>query len=110
VANNAEWVYNTRASRRFCTNKEVVQDFKDVIDSEYVYIGNSTTARVMGKENILLKFNSGKLLSITNVLYVSSLLRNLVSSILLNKVGLKLVLEMTKLLSLIMGSLLGKDT
>ena len=62
-----------------------MQDFEDVVDSECVYMGNSTTAKVLGKGKILLKFTSGKLLSLSNVLYVSSLHRNLVSGILLNK-------------------------
>ena len=48
VANNAEWVYDTGASRHFCANKEVMQNFKDVTDGE-CYMGNSTTARVMAK-------------------------------------------------------------
>jgi len=68
-----------------------MQDFKDITDGKCVYMGNSTDARVMGKGKILLKFASGKLLSLTNVLYVPSLRRNLISSILLNKVGLKTI-------------------
>ena len=68
-----------------------MKDFKDVTNDECVYIENSTIARVMGKVKILLKFTSGKLLSLSNVLNVSSLHRNLVSNILLNKAGLKIV-------------------
>jgi len=60
VANTAEWVYDTRASRHFCANKEHMQGIKDMIDSECIYIGNSTTIRVMGKGKILLNFTSGK--------------------------------------------------
>jgi len=51
------------------------------------------TAEVMGKGNILLKFTSSKLLSLSNVLYVSSLNRNLISGILLNKAGLKTIIR-----------------
>ena len=54
---------------------------------------NSTTARVMGKWKILLKFTFSKLLSLSNVLYVLSLCRNLVSGILLNKAGLKTIVR-----------------
>ena len=46
---------------------------------------------IMGKENILLKFNSGKLLSLSNVLCVPSLRGNLVSGILFNKAELRTV-------------------
>ena len=93
MANNAEWIYNTRASRNYCANKELMQDFKDMTGSECVYMRNSTTTRVMGKGKILLKFTFGKLLSLSNVLYVPSLRRNFVSGILLNKDGLKTVIR-----------------
>jgi len=68
-----------------------MQDFKDAIDGECVYMRNSTTARVMGKGKILLKFTSEKLLSLNNVLYAPSLCTNLGFDILLNKAGLKTV-------------------
>ena len=70
MVNRAEWINDTGASRHFCANKELMQDFEDVPDSECVYMGNSTTARVMGKGKILLKCTFGKLLSLSNVLYV----------------------------------------
>ena len=70
-----------------------MQNFEDVAYGECVYMGNSTTARVMGKGKILLKFTSGKLRSLSNVLYVPPLHRNLVSGILLNNSGLKTVVE-----------------
>jgi len=88
---NVEWIYNTKALRHFCSNKELIQDFKDVTDGECVYMGNSTIVRVMSKEKILLKFTPAKLLFLSNVLYMSSLCRLLVSSILVHKVGLKIV-------------------
>ena len=83
--------------RYIYANKELIQYFKDVKDSECIYMGNSTIAGVMGKGKILLKFTSDKLLSLSickllslsNALYVPSLRRNLVSGVLFNKVGLK---------------------
>ena len=47
----------------------------------------------MGKKKILPKFKSGKLLFLSNVLYVPYLRRNLVSIILLNKAGLKTIVR-----------------
>ena len=49
---------------------------------------NSTIVRIMGKGKIFLKFTSGKLLLLSNVLYVPSLRRNFTSGIFLNKAGL----------------------
>jgi len=89
TANNAEWIYNAGASRTFCANKELIQDFEDVVYGECVYMENSTTIRVIGKEKTLLKFTSSKLLS--NVFYAPSLHSNLFSGILLNKARLKTV-------------------
>ena len=68
MANNAEWIYNTGASTHFCANKELMQDFKDVTDGECVYMGDSTTTRVMHKGEIFLEFTCGKLLSLSDVL------------------------------------------
>jgi len=68
-----------------------MQEFGNVVDGECVCMGSSTIARVMGKRKILLKFTSSKLLSLNHVLYMSSLCKNLVSGILLNNVGLKIV-------------------
>jgi len=68
-----------------------MQDFKDVTN-----MGNFMTTRVMGKGKILLKFIFGKLLSLSNVLYVAFLRKNLVSGILLNKTGLKTIVGANK--------------
>jgi len=61
VTNNAEWIYDTGASRHFYAEKELMQDFEDVADDECVYMKNYTTTRLIGKGKILLKFTSGKL-------------------------------------------------
>jgi len=75
------------------SDKELMTDFEEVADGQCVYMGNSSTATVKGKGKILLKFTSGKMLSLSNVLFVLSLRRNLVFSTLLDVVGLKIVQE-----------------
>ena len=74
-----------------------MHDFEDVLDGECVYMGNFTTARIIDKGKILRKFTSGKLLSLSNALYVPSLHRNLVSGILFNKARLKTIVGDDKL-------------
>lgn len=98
VANKTDWVLETCASTHFCANKNLFHDFEESTESECVYMGNSTTAVVMGKGKVLLKLTSGKTLSLNNVLYVPSLRKNLVSGALLNKVGLKLIFEADKII------------
>ena len=77
-------------------------------DGGCIYMENSTTARVMGKGKTLLKFAFGKLLSLSNMLCVSSLRKNLVSSILLNKVGLKTIVGDDKVVISHNGVFVGK--
>ena len=85
-----------------------MQDLEDVTDGGCVYIGNSTTTKVMGKGKTLLKFTFGKLLSLRNVLYVPPLRKNLISGILLNKVGLKIVFRDDRVVISHNGILVGK--
>ncbi|KAL0345526.1 UNVERIFIED_CONTAM: hypothetical protein Sradi_4383900, partial [Sesamum radiatum] len=84
------------ASKHFCSNKELFQEFKEAADSECVFMGNSTTVSVLGNGKVLLKLTSEKILTLQDVLYVPSLRRNLISGSLLNKVGLKIVSEADK--------------
>jgi len=83
VTNTTEWILDNGATRHFCTNKDLMHDFKDVLDGEHVFIGNATTAEVLGNGKVFLKFTSGKFLCLNNALYVPSLRRNLVSGNLL---------------------------
>ncbi|KAH0672489.1 hypothetical protein KY290_024721 [Solanum tuberosum] len=64
VANKTDCVLDTGASRHFCANKNLFHDFEESTDGECVYMGNSTTAGVMGKGKVLLKLTSDKTLSL----------------------------------------------
>ena len=83
-------------------------DFEDVADGRCVYMGNSSTAAVKGKGKVLLKFTSEKMLSLSNVLFVPFLRRNLVSSTLLDIAGLKIVLEASKVIIMQNGDFVEK--
>jgi len=64
--------------------------------------------RFKGRRNVLFKFTSGKMLSLSNVLFVSFLRRNLVSSTLLDIASLKIVQEASKVVIMRNGTLLGR--
>lgn len=96
VGNKSGWVLDTGASRHFCANKNLLDDFKDVAEGECVYMGNQSITGVYDKGYIYLKLASGKTLALNNVLFVPMLRRNLISDALINKVGLKIVLEADK--------------
>ncbi|KAL0334036.1 UNVERIFIED_CONTAM: hypothetical protein Sangu_1559800 [Sesamum angustifolium] len=108
MENKIDWILDTGASKHFCSNKELFQDFEEARDGECVFMGNSTTAGVLGKGKIFLKLTSGKTLALIDVLYVPSLRRNLISGSLLNKAGLKIVLEANKVIITKNGDFVGK--
>lgn len=108
VENKSDWVLDTGATRHFCKNKDLFHDFEEASEGECVYMGNSSVAGVLGKGKILLKFTSGKTLCLSNVLYVPSLRRNLVSGYLLNNAGLKIVLEANRAVLTRNGEFVGK--
>ncbi|KAL0453548.1 UNVERIFIED_CONTAM: hypothetical protein Slati_1332900 [Sesamum latifolium] len=97
VENKTDWILDTGASKYFCSNKELFQELKEAADGECVFMGNSATAGILEKRKVLLKLTSGKTLALQDVLYVPSIRRNLISGSLLNKVGLKIVLEADKI-------------
>ncbi|RDX81837.1 hypothetical protein CR513_37439, partial [Mucuna pruriens] len=67
------------------------QEFEENADEALVYIGNSIVGGVR-KGKILLKLTCDQTLALNNVLYILKMRRNLVSRILLHKVGLKICL------------------
>ena len=71
LANKIGQLVDTGTSRHFCATKELLHDFEECTDRECVYMGNFTTAVVMGKGNFLLKLTSGKTLSLNNVFQCS---------------------------------------
>lgn len=64
--NKTDWILDTGASRHLCSNKELFHKLEDVAEGEYVFMGNSTAAGVLGSRikntlspilfEILLKF------------------------------------------------------
>ncbi|XP_076882866.1 uncharacterized protein LOC143531458 [Bidens hawaiensis] len=69
-----------------------------VTNGEKVFMGNSATAEDKGEGNVVLKLTSGKELTLSNVLYVPEIRKNLVSGWQLNKFGFKMVIECDKVM------------
>ena len=51
--------------------------FEPTENGEKVYIGNSATSEIKGKGKVVLKMTYGKKLTLTNVLYVPEIRKNL---------------------------------
>ena len=60
---------------------------------QVVYLADSHTAQVLGKDKVMLKLTLGKTLALSDVLHVPNIIENLVSVTLLGKVGIKVSFE-----------------
>ena len=93
VSNVKGWWIDTGATRHICGDKNLFSEYKHMDDGEKLYMGNSSASKVEGKGNVLLKFTSGKVVTLTDVLHVPEIRKNLVSGPILSKKGFKLVFE-----------------
>ena len=74
----------------------MLSTFEPIETGEKVFLGNSTTLEIEGQRKVILKMTSKKELTLTNVLYVLEISKNLVSGSLLNSHGFQLVFELDK--------------
>ena len=89
------WI-NTGATRHVCSDKKMFSTFEPTEKGGKVYIRNSTTSKIKGQGKIILKMTSAKELTLSNVLFVPEIRKNLVSGSLLNSHGFQLVFESNK--------------
>ena len=71
-------------------------------------MGNKATTSIKGEGTVVLKMTSGKELTLTNVLYVPEIRKNLVSGWMLNKFGFRLVFESDNFVLSRRGMFVGK--
>nr|CAN76029.1 hypothetical protein VITISV_016069 [Vitis vinifera] len=89
-SNPKEWWIDTGATRHVCSDKKMFSTFEPIENGEKVFMGNSATSEIKGQGKVILKMTSGKELTLTNVLYVPEIRKNLVSGSLLNNHGFRL--------------------
>ena len=95
VTNSKNLVVDYGATRHICANKDAFTSHTPVgYDEKVVYLGDSHTAQVLGKGKVML----GKTLALNNVLHVPNIRANLVSVVLLGKVGVKVSFESDKII------------
>ncbi|CAL8121383.1 unnamed protein product [Prunus armeniaca] len=108
VSDTKDWWVDTCATRHICGDRNLFTDYKQNSGVEKLYMGNASVFAVEGKGSVLLKFTSGKVLTLLDVLHVSEIRKNLVSGPILSKKGFKLVFESDKFILTKEGMFVGK--
>ncbi|XP_057495650.1 uncharacterized protein LOC130780646 [Actinidia eriantha] len=99
-SNPRQWWVDIGATRNVCCDRELFSSFKETLNGEQLYMGNSSSSKEVGQGTVILKMTSEKQLTLNNVLYMPDIRKNLVSGSLLVKHGFKLVFESDKLVIL----------
>ncbi|GKB10779.1 zinc finger, CCHC-type containing protein [Tanacetum coccineum] len=83
------------ATEHVCKDRCWFKTYKSLNDGYILYMGNESTT-LYGHGCVELRFSSGKIVSLFNVLYVPNIRKNLVSSSILNNCGYKQVIKSNK--------------
>ncbi|XP_076917942.1 uncharacterized protein LOC143578165 [Bidens hawaiensis] len=102
------WYVDIGATRHVCGDKQLFKNFKEAAGDQKLYMGNKATADIMGEGDVVLKWTSGKELTLTKVLYIPEIRKNLVSGWMLNKHEFRLVIESDKFILSKNGIFVGK--
>ncbi|XP_076940279.1 uncharacterized protein LOC143609401 [Bidens hawaiensis] len=102
------WYDDTCATRHVCGDKQLFKNFKEAAGDKKLYMGNKAIADIMEEGDVVLKWTSGKELTLNKVLYVPEIRKNLVSGWMLNKHGFRLVIESDKFVLSKNGMFVGK--
>ncbi|KAK4383311.1 hypothetical protein Sango_2789800 [Sesamum angolense] len=73
-----DWLIDTEANVRVCADKSLFMSYQ-AINSMIVSMGNSSTAEVLGMENVDSKFPSERILSLKKTHHVPTVRRNIIS-------------------------------
>lgn len=108
ITKSSDWWLDSGATIHVCNDKSLYSAYEKAEDGQEVLMGNHNSAKVLGKGNVELQFTSGKKLTLTNVLHVPEIRKNLVSASLICKSGIKAVFESDKLILSKNGAFVGK--
>ncbi|GKB20874.1 zinc finger, CCHC-type containing protein [Tanacetum coccineum] len=81
------------ATIHVCKDRCWFKTYESLNDGSILHMGNKSTALVHGRGCVDLRFSSGKVVSLLNVLHVPNIRKNLVSISILNNCGYKQVIE-----------------
>lgn len=108
VGSEEGWWADSGASRHVCHDKNLFQNYVPVEKDKKVLLGDFHSIKVLGMGDVVLKFTSGKILTLKDVLHTPDIRKNLVSGYLLNKAGFKQTFESDQFILSKNGMFVGK--
>lgn len=108
VANSREWYVDTGATRHICSDKSLFSAYEKIEQEEKLFMGNSAYSMVEGQGKVVLKFTSGKDVTLNDVLHVPDIRKNLISGSVLTKKGFRMTFESDKFVLTKGGMYVGK--
>ena len=103
------WWVDSGATVHVCKDRSWFKTYESLNDGSILHMGNESTALVHGRGCVDLKFSSGKIVTLFNVIHVPDIRKNLVSSSVLNNHGYKQVIESDKFVLSKCGVFIGFD-
>ncbi|GJY49152.1 zinc finger, CCHC-type containing protein [Tanacetum coccineum] len=94
--NDVAWWVDSGETVYVCKDGCWFKTYELLNDGSILLMGNESTALVHRRGCVDLRFSSGKIVSLFNVLHVPNIRKNLVSSSILNNYGYKQVIESNK--------------
>ncbi|GJT21196.1 zinc finger, CCHC-type containing protein [Tanacetum coccineum] len=94
--NSSRYNDNRGATVHVCKDRCWFKTYESLNDGSILHMENESTALVHGRGCVDLRFSSGKVVSLLNVLHVPNIRKNLVSSSMLNNCGYKQVIKSNK--------------
>ncbi|XP_070682532.1 uncharacterized protein [Malus domestica] len=79
VSDHADWWIDTGATRHVCGDRNMFSSYQKIEGNEQLFMGNASASVVAGIGKCVLKFTSGKELTLLDVLHVPDIRKNLVS-------------------------------
>ncbi|XP_022717833.1 uncharacterized protein LOC111276355 [Durio zibethinus] len=105
---SSDWWLDYSATIHVCNNKKQFKTCEECKRLRNILMGNHVPVKVIGKGTVELKFTLGQKLTLLNVFHVPEIRKNLVSTNLLCKKGVKIVRESDKVIVSKNGVFIGK--
>ncbi|XP_075670245.1 uncharacterized protein LOC142640016 [Castanea sativa] len=102
------WWIDSGATKHVCYDKTSFKTYTILDEKKKIMLGDSHTIEVVGIGEVLLKFTSGREVTLKDVFHVPDIRKNLVSSFLLNKASLKQICEANQYVLSKKGMFVGK--